>query len=318
MLFTESRGNGCIIMVCFGTTWQSFLGEVGQKLEVFNNVILKHYDDDSAERALLLLLECAEGVQCQMGSGDEDTSHLALAFTCAQPGLDIGFIFDIFRLVDKLIYEMDVHFVDGKTEPQLQRQREVAGYFVKNDGNKAIPPFVHNLRIRSQTTANELISFAKTAPLLREFGLERAERSLETLVEVFKSGSSKQELERIRIDRYNAAIKVGRVLFGGGIVIVQQEDGGGAGGSGVRRSSMPARIPSEFLSSIRVLACCSIFVSCRGVIFLGGTSSCPISTSPGNGCLSGESRSSSPTANGIYSSSCSRASPRTRSRNSSC
>ena len=69
------------------------------------------YDADSAERALLLLLECCDGIMCKLGPGDDDSTHVSLNITCKRRDLDLPFAFDVFRLVDKLIYDIDLHLV---------------------------------------------------------------------------------------------------------------------------------------------------------------------------------------------------------------
>ncbi|CAD7927849.1 unnamed protein product [Amoebophrya sp. A120] len=180
---------------------QNFLAEI-PTLQVFGNVKLKNYDSDSAERALLLLLECCPGVVCQLGGGqDDENSLLMLSLTCGRKDLKIPFVFDCFRLVDKLVYDIDLHFLDQKASGVAQTQQAIAAYLQENNGNRNIPPFVHNLRLRSQNTAVEMVRAAKLLPNLREFGLERLETVLDALVDVFQSPDSKQDLERIRLDR---------------------------------------------------------------------------------------------------------------------
>ena len=166
------------------------------------------------------LLECTPNVVTKLGPGDDDTTHVALNITTKNLAhLDLAFIFDVFRLVDKLIYDIDVHFLDSAKAASppvtrvLKAQKLMAQYFVDNVGNKSIPPFVHNMRIRSQDTANELVTFCRYAPLIREFGIDRIETHLVTLVDVFTNKPNKHEIERIRIDRkWNQARRVPKMF----------------------------------------------------------------------------------------------------------
>ncbi|CAD7928384.1 unnamed protein product [Amoebophrya sp. A25] len=185
--------------------WQvlhSFLSEV-PNLDVFGNVHVSNYDADSAERAFLLLLECCPGVVCQLGdtTEDEDTTQIVLSLTCGRVDLKLPFIFDCFRLVDKLVYNIDVHFLDDKALHVDATQQELAQYLIESEGNKSIPPFVHTLRLKSQTTAPEIIECCKVLPNIKEFGLERVETLLEILVNAYTDAESKQQIEQIRIDR---------------------------------------------------------------------------------------------------------------------
>lgn len=90
--------------------------------------------------------------------------------------------------VDKLIYDIDIHFVDSDQQRKmkvthiLDVQESMALYFQENLNSKTIPPFVHNMRLRSSCTAKELIRFCAQSPLIREFSIERIETVLDDVV----------------------------------------------------------------------------------------------------------------------------------------
>eukprot|EP00397_Hematodinium_sp_SG-2012_P001205 GEMP01001206.1.p1 GENE.GEMP01001206.1~~GEMP01001206.1.p1 ORF type:complete len:1723 (+),score=302.95 GEMP01001206.1:235-5403(+) len=181
--------------------WQALHGFLQKTptLEIFNNVKLKNYELDSAERAILLLFECIEGAAVHHSETPERASQLTMSF---RRGCDIDFALDCTRLVDKASYIIHVHTGIHPANHSLTRAQSaaIAKYLLTHQ--PGAPPFVHQLYFVSQETGLELVKAMEHAGNIRQVTLTSLDGDrLPILVNALTAPKSVNKLENLHIWR---------------------------------------------------------------------------------------------------------------------
>lgn len=196
--------------------WRALNGFTTQTpvLEMFNNVAVGKYKVNSAERAMLLLLETCLDTSCSIvrnAKSAQTVMVLALDFGVRA---DVAFALNCTRLVDaspysleigympKLIYKRDKVIAQRNDWTQMSYQQHDLATFLAQQRSDGDFPFVHHIALKYPFVVPVIVDSLATNTSVRSFTVDAMEKILPTLVKSLHAGKQAVKLEHIQLKRY--------------------------------------------------------------------------------------------------------------------
>eukprot|EP00397_Hematodinium_sp_SG-2012_P000310 GEMP01000310.1.p1 GENE.GEMP01000310.1~~GEMP01000310.1.p1 ORF type:complete len:1691 (+),score=330.69 GEMP01000310.1:326-5398(+) len=193
--------------------WQALNSFISStpNLAIFNNVPVGSYKADSAERAMLLLLETVLDASVILTKGNQTQLNILLG-----PRADLPFVLNATRVVDRAPYRLNINYspdlVYKRDRVVAQRndwkqmafqQHDLATFLMQaGTGKDDMPVFVHHVRLGHPFVIPVLVESLQVSSNLREFTIDAIEKVLPNLVKGLHTGGKNVKLERIELKRY--------------------------------------------------------------------------------------------------------------------